>query len=129
MGLEGARAAGCTTGMLALLLSAAALALGLLLRPPLSCACTLCPLIATAADERPGGEKEGEQEEAEEEGDEDEDEELLPSSSAAAAQQLLRDVRRLGEETLRVCRPEARDALRQVKGVWGAAYLERGPGS
>lgn len=53
--------------------------------------------------------------EGQQEGEEEEEEdELLPSGSAAAAAQLLRDVRRLGEEALRVCRPEARDALRQV---------------
>ncbi|PRW45458.1 nipped-B isoform X2 [Chlorella sorokiniana] len=52
--------------------------------------------------------------EGEQEGEEEEEDELLPSGSAAAAAQLLRDVRRLGEEALRICRPEAREALRQV---------------
>lgn len=46
---------------------------------------------------------------------EEEDDELLPSGSTAAVAQLLRDVRRLGEDALRICRPEAREALRQVR--------------
>ena len=45
----------------------------------------------------------------------DEEDELLPSGLAAAAAQLLRDVRRLGEAALRICRPAAREALRQVR--------------
>lgn len=47
--------------------------------------------------------------------EEEEEEELAGGSAAAAA--LLRDVRRLGEETLRVCQPELREGVLQGGGV------------
>ena len=44
--------------------------------------------------------------------DAEDDDELLPSASGAAAAALLRDVRRLAEESMRICRPELQGALR-----------------
>lgn len=63
--------------------------------------------------EEANGTAEGEEDELM--GEEDGEEELVPSSSGggtAAAAALLRDVRRLSEETLRMCRPELQEALR-----------------
>ena len=74
--------------------------------------CSPC-LGAAGAYHGPGrpaaGAEDGAEAGEEQEGDEDEG---PRGASGAAAQRLLRDVRRLGEETLRISRPEAREALR-----------------
>ena len=51
-----------------------------------------------------------------EEGQDEDSDELLPSASGAAAAALLRDVRRLAEESMRICRPELQEALRAGSG-------------
>jgi hypothetical protein len=56
-----------------------------------------------------------------EEGEDEDSDELLPSASGAAAAALLRDVRRLAEESMRICRPELQEALRAGSGGGSSA--------
>jgi hypothetical protein len=65
-----------------------------------------------------------------EEGEDEDSDELLPSASGAVAAALLRDVRRLAEESMRVCRPELQEALRggSAGGSGGGSGTSSGSG-
>lgn len=67
--------------------------------------------VAGGADGEAGDVEMEDAEEREEE--EEEDDESLPGGSAAAAARLLRDVRLLAKETMRVCQPELRETVLQ----------------